>query len=174
MQSAQLLSDELVGALDARGVPFLTGGVQSTRALALSPTELLQGLARDVDARLRLAVIPLLLVHPDYAEGSHAVAAQLEGDDRLTFQCYYTAAHWLQRKYAKSLFSLLGDIPPLPDVFSSALGLTYNELVPDAALDALSRRHQQLSSEPVNWRGTYEHAAQTCLKQLALEKTWAR
>ncbi len=88
-------ADELVGALDALGVPFLAGGIQTPRTFALSRAELLLGLARNPDARVRLAVIPLLLLRPEYAEAIPGVAKQLRGDARLAFECYCTAAHWL-------------------------------------------------------------------------------
>jgi hypothetical protein len=165
-------ADELVGALDARGVPFLTGGVQSAQALALTPAELLLGLARDQDARVRLAVIPLLLVHPEYAVSALDVANQLDAEALRMFQFYYTAAYWLQRKYAERLTSLLGKTARLPELFSSTLDLSNSE--PDAALAALGRRHQDSSGEPINWHGTYEHAAQRLLKQLTLERAWAK
>ena len=29
-----------------------------------------------------------------------------------------------------------------------------------------------LSGEPLNWQGTYEHAAQTLIKQLTWERAW--
>jgi hypothetical protein len=173
LDSSAITADELVGALDALGVHFLAGGAQTARALALSPAELLLGLARDSDARMRLAVIPLLLCHPEYAEYAPSVAAQLAGDAKLTFQCYYTAAYWLQRKYAKALAKLVGAVQPLLDLFSAALEAHSDETAPDRALALLSRRHQVLSGEPINWRGTYEHAAQCLLKQLTREKLWA-
>lgn len=164
-------TDELVGALDARGVPFLTGGMQSPRALALTPDELLLGLARDTDARVQLAVIPLLLVHPEYAEVVPAVASQLEGSNQLTFRFYYTAAYFLQRKYWGELSQVIGKHQMLPDLFSFLLAIQETE--PDAALVALGKRHQTLSGEPFNWRGTYEHAAKRLLKHLELRQTWA-
>lgn len=160
-----ITSDELVGALDALGVPFLAGGIQTTRARALSNSGLLLGLARNPDARVRLAVILLLLLRPEYAEAIPGVAKQLRGDARLTFECYCTAAHWLQRKYQKPLTELVGKLKPLPDWFSAELGLA-KENDADCALEELGKRHQVLSHERLNWRGTYEHAVQALMKQV--------
>lgn len=165
-------TDELVGALDSRGVPFLTGGRETPRALALSDADLLLGLACDSDARVRLAVIPLLLVHPSTSTAARQVAMQLQGDAQLTFQFYYTAAHWLQREHHEALASLLGEVRQLPDLFSSELGLDASATEPQRALDELSKRHQVQSREYLNWRGTYEHAAQCLVKQLSREKAW--
>jgi hypothetical protein len=171
--TSPITTDELVGALDARGVPFLTGGVQTPHALALAPTELLLGLARDAEARVRLAVIPLLLSHPEYAAGVPLVTAQLTGDAKLTFQFYCAAAYWLQRKYAMRLAQLIGVRQPLPYRLTEQTEMPIPNTDPDRALAVLSQSHQVLSGEPINWRGTYEHAAQCLLKQLTREKSWA-
>lgn len=165
-------TDELVGALDARGVPILTGGLGSPRAMHLSDSDLLLGLARDPDARVRLAVIPLLLLRPECADSILGVANQLEQDARLTFECYCTAAHWLQREYEKPLRDLTGISTPLPDLFSSNLGLESSETNPERALETLAKRHQVLSQERLNWHGTYEHAVQSLIKQLTWQKSW--
>jgi hypothetical protein len=161
-----ITSDELVGALDALGVPFLAGGIQTPRALALSNSELLLGLARDPDARVALAVIPLLLIRPECADAIPGVVRQLVGDAKLTFECYCTAARWLQRKYKKQLADLVGELHPLPDWFSTELGLSSDETDARRALETLGNRHQVLSREQLNWHGTYEHAAQSVIKQL--------
>lgn len=170
--TSPITTDELVGALDALGVPFLAGGLQTPRALALSNSELLLGLASDPDSRVRLAVIPLLLLHPVCAAAAQDVATQLKGDAKLTFLCYCTAAHWLQRKYEKTLTNLMGDVQALPDWFSATLGLASNETNAERALDELGKRHQVLSHERLNWHGTYEHAVQSLIKQLTWEKAW--
>ncbi len=163
-EESPITTDELVGALDALGVPFLAGGIQTSRALALSNSELLLGLARNPDERVALAVIPLLLLRPECAEAIPGVAKQLRGDARLTFECYCTAAHWLQRKYKKPLTALVGKLKPLPDWFSAKLGLASDETEAVRALEALGRRHQVLSHEPLNW--------QALMKQLTWEKAW--
>lgn len=164
-------TDELVGAMDAHGVPFLTGGIQSPRALAIAPAELVLGLARDEDARVQLALIPLLLVHPEYAEVIPEIADRLEGNTRQTLLFYYTAAYWLQRKFQAVLDDLLGKTPLLPDLFGKLLGIF--ETAPDAALTILGEIHRTFDDEPVNWRGTYEHAARRLLRHLAAQETWA-
>lgn len=172
VETLPITTDELVGKLDALGVPFLTGGIQTPRALGLSRSQLLLGLARDPDARVRLSVIPLLLVRPEFAEEISGVAEQLDGDARLTFECYCTAAYWLQRKYEQPLADLVGETKPLSDWFSTKLGLTNGETDAARALETLGQRHRVLSREPINWKGTYEHAAQTLIKQLTWERAW--
>jgi hypothetical protein len=103
IEASPITADELVGALDALGVSFLSGGVQTPRALALLGAELLLGLARDPDERVRLSVISLLLVRPGFTEVIPGVAEQLDGDAKRTFECYCGATHGLQREHQKSL-----------------------------------------------------------------------
>jgi hypothetical protein len=52
---------QLVAALDSLGVPFLRGA--SGSAVTLEPVALLAALVASNEARLRLALIPLLLAH---------------------------------------------------------------------------------------------------------------
>ena len=73
-----ITDNTLVGELDALGIHFLTGGDACSEA-RLSPTELLSGLAASLRYAVQLAVIPLLLTRPDFAEGATASAQQLHG-----------------------------------------------------------------------------------------------
>src|SRR5262245_43754863 len=95
--------DELVGALDALDVPFLMNGVQNENALTITPAELLQGLAQSLDARVRSAIIPLLLRHPEFAHEARVAAPRVQGQPQYALECFYTAAMLLQRKYAERL-----------------------------------------------------------------------
>lgn len=67
----------LVTELNRLGVPFLTGGEPGRAAASLSPEELVVGLTTQPDARLRLALIPLLLVHPELVAVVSAVLPRL-------------------------------------------------------------------------------------------------
>ena len=58
--------DELVAELNALGVRLLTGGSTPRRTRTLPPADLLAALASNSEARLRLALIPLLLVRAEY------------------------------------------------------------------------------------------------------------
>jgi hypothetical protein len=162
---------QLVDALNLLGVSFLRGG--SGAATAVAPGELLAALAASAEARLRLALIPLLLAHPEFAVYVPTVCKQLPTAAAVTLCCYYTAAHWLQRKHHARLLATTGSVQPLPDLFGAELGLvTYTD--PDAALHALAARQQALSERVLNWFGTYEHALQTWLRQLDHDAQWNR
>ncbi len=154
----------LASALDAYDVPFLFGGTTYPRAAVL-PRELLIGLATAPEARLRAAIIPLLLRHPEFADAARAAAQELEPLPRQTLQCFYTAAMLLQRKYALRLGHLLATLHDLPDFFSRDLNVMLGAEI-ENALRAVGRRHAAFAGHAVNWVGTYEHAAQHFMKHL--------
>jgi len=177
MQDQICSAAELVGALDALDVPFLTNGAQTERALALTPAELLQGLAQSSEARVRSAIIPLLLRHPEFADGARLATARLQGQPQFTLELFYTAALLLQKKYAARLARLFGAQETLSDLFSATLQIELTNDV-EQALACVGERHTLLSGLRMNWTGGYEHAARTWLDYVEFrarrkrERTW--
>ena len=163
-QTVQVTEDELVGALDALDVPFLSGGISDARTAAMTPDELLVGLARSTDARVRSAVIPLLLRHPEFARAAKIADRNLDAEKaaRTTLECFYTAALLLQKKYAVRLAQLFGRLPDLPDLFGALLRVELTEDI-ETALKQVGERNAELRGLDLNWVGTYEHAARTWL-----------
>ncbi len=170
MKTATTVSGEqLANTLHTLGVRFLLGGQPAAKPLP--PVRLLIALAESEEARLRLALIPLFLARPEMAAHAQKAAARLSLPARHTLQCYYTAAVDLQRLHRPRITALLGEPRPLPDLFSGELSLPAPEIgAPLAHLQALAQRHQFLTDTAVNWLGTYQHAAQTWLKGLALNQ----
>ena len=167
--TAQVLSaDELVGALDALDVPFLMGGVQNETALALSAATLFQGLASASEARVRSAIIPLLLRHPEMGDDVRDASARLNGQPRETLQLFYTAAMLLQRKYAARLARLFGAQAALPDLFSQTLQIDLNKDI-EESLARVGARQAELRGLRLNWVVTFEHAACTFIKHMELQ-----
>ncbi len=153
MKYAQAVSGEqLATALYALGVNFIRGRREDgDKSLHDQPARLIAALAQSGEARLRLALIPLFLEHPEFASHVRAVAAQLAPPARLTLQCYYSAAVWLAKKYQLPI--------SLPDLFSQDLNLSPAD-DPQENLHALAARHTELSGSYVNWLATYQHAEQ--------------
>jgi hypothetical protein len=137
----------------------------------LSPPELLAGLAQHPEARIRLALIPLLLHQPHFAADVAPVAARLSQPARRTLKLFYTAAMLLQRLHAARLQTLLGPHQPLPDLFSAELGLPATDNI-QVQLKYLAARHQALTGLDANWLGTYTHAAARFLTRLEKEARW--
>jgi hypothetical protein len=165
MRNSSLTGENLANSLHALGVEFIFGGTESSETPPPNPSQLIAALAQSREARLRLALIPLFLEHPEFSAHVQAAARQVRGAARLTLQCYYSAAVWLQQKYRLRLQSLIGNQPTLTDIFGGELELQYSN-TPEENLQKLAHRHQELSGEKVNWLGTYEHAAQVWLKGL--------
>jgi hypothetical protein len=138
------------------------------------PERLLADLVRQPSARVREAVIALLLAHPEYAAAIPGALAQLSQIDQTTLRLYHTAAVLLQGEHAERLRPrLAARWRPLPDLFSDELGLprrgSHHE-----QLARLGRAHRQLSGAVVNWTGTYENVARHLVRRWELEYRWNR
>ena len=155
--TAASTGEQLANALYALGVHFIRGGMLTDELLLNQPTRLITELAQSDEARLRLALIPLFLEHPEYASRVRAAAKQLAPTARLTLQCYYSAAVWLAKKYQLETL--------LPDHFSKDLILMPGDDI-DKNLRALAERHAELSGSFVNWLATYQHAEQIWWKSV--------
>lgn len=91
------------------------------------------GLAASDEARLRLALIPLLLRHPEFAAHTSAALRKTSPDAAVTLRCYYTAAYWLQMRRRERLAAYFGPGRSLTDLFGEELSLAVHT-GPDTAL----------------------------------------
>lgn len=157
-KTAAITGDQLTSALRALDVNFILGGEKESASLHKHPARLIAALAESDEARLRLSLIPLFLEHPEFADHVRTAAVRLSSGARLTLQCYYTAAVWIERLYKPHSVSL-------PDYFSVELNL-HPGVEPEENLRTLAERHRELSGAEVNWLGTYNHAAQIWHKGL--------
>jgi hypothetical protein len=164
--------DFLVAELQARGLHYLIGPLPAPATPRLEAHQLLAELAIQQDARLRSALIPLFLQQPYLASALPAALALLSDDQQKTLKVYYTAAVLLQAEYQNQLTSSIAGWRPLPDLFSSELGV--DALGPiDARLQQLGAFHTNLAGLRANWPGTYRHAAERLINRLLLEARWA-
>ncbi|MEW5940006.1 MAG: hypothetical protein AB1750_10115 [Chloroflexota bacterium] len=160
----EITDDLLVSELWARDVPFLMGK-QITPEPLLDPATLIQSLAQSEDARVRMALIPLLLCHPEFAHEASKADERLSQPKQLYLRFYYTAAVLLQQKYSERLTKIFGRQIQLPDLFSKKLNFTLG-IDPDETLVRLGKHHQILSGERINWLETYEHSAKRLVKYM--------
>lgn len=158
---------DLAQALAALDVPFIAGAPRQQVARPPQPAVLLASLAASDEARLRLALIPLLLRRPEFARHARAALRLMPPEAVMCFKFYYTTAVRLQEKHRCRLETVLGQVALLPDLFSAELGLA-EQTDSDEALRALAMRQRDLTGRTINWLGTYEHGA-NCLLQ-ALER----
>lgn len=162
---------ELAELLHVLDLPFVWGDPQRAPDLPADLTDIVVALAGSAEARLRLALIPLFLRHPAFAQHAQTAAAQLSGDPLLLLRCYSTAAYFLQQKYETRLLALFDKQTPLPDLFSTALALPPAQTLA-SGLQTLAARHRALSGRAVNWLGTYEHGAQRFLQYCEKRQRW--
>jgi hypothetical protein len=129
-------------------------------------------MVRQPNARLRVAVIAVLLARPDYAAGAQAAVSSLPPDAAVTLMLFYTAAVRLQRELGAQLRPRLGAAwQELPDIFAVGLGLGAQSS-PGTSLTELATRHAELTGQHLNWEGTYRDTAGRLLRQWTLEALW--
>lgn len=158
----------IAASLARLGVPYLQTR-EAAEPLSLSPHSLLAALAQHSDPRVREALIPLFLRHPEYASFVPALVAQLPPEGATVLRHFYTAAVYLQRLWRTTLGIYLGEFPLLPDTFGQA---EFNLPAPDvhfgeAGLRELAKRFE--AETGYDWLSVYESAISLFLAQLRLE-----
>lgn len=166
--------ERLVAELRLLGIRYLSRQTSLQPDKVRPPEALLADLVRQPSARVRAAVIAVLLSHPEYAEALPAALEQLGPAERLTLQSFYVAAMLLQQEHADRLRPFVTRrwrwLPDLGRV-STGWGLPANG-TPCEKLAALGHEHRRRAQEKVNWTGTYEQVARQLLRQWELESRW--
>ena len=166
--------EALIAELELLGIRYLSRQSSYQAGEVRSPEELLADLVRQPHARVRTAVIALLLARPDYAEAVPAALDRLPAQDRLTLQSLYTAAVFLQREHVDRLRPLVGDRWRwLPDLLSDELGLPAVGS-PREKLRLLDCEMRYRTGATVNWMGSYEAAAKKYIRGRERDMTWSR
>ena len=168
-----LPANQLIGELNRIGVKFVVGEVSPKILNSISPRKLMAGLTTHNDARIRLALIPVLLLHPEYAIDVLDALELLDDSKKVNFKLYYTAAHLLQLAYCNQLKDLIGTCQVIPDYFSEDLNIPKEGTSQDR-LRHLAERHREITNMSVNWLGTYHHAAKRLLTRMQKEREWAK
>ena len=164
---------QLANALHSLDVDFVLSDKNNTNPLKRKPLHLITALSESDESRLRLSLIPLFLRHPEYSKYVRPATKEVSPAARLTLQCYYSAAVWLQKKYSERLAILIGKKTNLPNLFAKEL-VVPTEKDPSENLQVLAHRHQELSKKHINWLGTYEHGAQRFVIHLEKQKAWQK
>lgn len=141
----------------------------SAEPLPLEPAALIAALAQHPSPRVREALIPLFLRHPEFARDVPDVVDTLPTAAGLTLRHLYTAAVYLQRLWRGKLEMYLGALPALPDYFGhSEWGLPApEEHYGEAGLRLLAEHFEARTGD--NWLSMYQKAISLFLNQLRLE-----
>lgn len=163
--------DALARTLREYGVRYLAApagdGDQSGQGVPVAA--LLKGLASSEEARLRYAIAPLLLLHPELAPQVRAVAHDLARPAKYVLMEAYVAAVYLQRAWRTRLRRFLGEQPRLPPFWIDELGLPDPEVRHGMAGLAALRARQRRGATARH--GIYEQAAFNLFGQLVAERT---
>lgn len=179
----ELSRDAVVRRLRTYGVTYLAGAdpvvgsvKQTTGGLGLAdgdgglePNDLIAALSVSEDPRLRLALIPLFVLHPELAGNAALLADRLPADQALDLQTFYTAAVYLQAFWWTSLHLYKSELQRLPDLFSGRLGLpSVDERHGKVGLHALADSHAARSAYPFNWLASYQRTMDMLFEELKL------
>jgi hypothetical protein len=171
-RNSELDDDEaLVSRLRALGVRFLgPTPSESGKPSDLPTKELLTRLIHHSQPRMRLALIPLLILNPDLAAEISTLVRQLPNSARKELQALYTAAVYLQAFWRTRLAFYLGSFKLLPDLYSSSLQQPPGrERHGKTGLHALAAWHSKLSPFPTNRLASYNKMMDLLFEQLKME-----
>lgn len=170
------LSEEerLVAELECLGIRYLSRQTPYQAKEVRLPAELLADFIRQPTARVREAVIAVLLAYPEYAVAVPEALCRLAPPEQATLRYFYTASVLLQQLYAGQLQAIALDRwQRLPDLFSADLGVeTAGE--PRERLVKLGQTHRRKTKSAVNWAGTYESVARKLVRAWELEQKWSQ
>ena len=166
--------DSIVAELEQLDIRYLSRRSSDAGAQGRPPATLLADLMRQPSARVREAVIAVLLAHPAYAQAVPVALAQLSAPEQLALRFFYSASVLLQRQYADALRPHVAERWLwLPDLFSQELGVT-TQGTPQERLGWLGVAHRAHTRSAVNWTGTYDNVARKLLRRWSLEHRWNR
>lgn len=137
--------------------------------LPLDPAQLIAELSQNPEPRLREALIPLFLRHPEYCRYVPELVVDLPPVASERLQHMYTAAAYLQRLWLGKLEMFLGPLPLLPDYYGQSLWElpSPEEHYGEAGLRALADYFQARTGD--NWLSTYHTTMMHFLHQLRLQ-----
>ncbi len=163
--------ETLVAQLRERGITYLAPSDAVATEATPSDAALLVALVEQADARLQLALIPLLLRHPELAECVCAVVHQSNPKLSLELQTLYMAAVYLQRYWKTRLGLYLDTRTQLPDLFSRQLDLPpAEERFGKNGLYDLADAWQARSRYPFDRLAALNNVMDLFFEQLKLEK----
>jgi hypothetical protein len=166
--------DSIVAELERLDIRYLSRQGSDAGARVRPPALLLADLMRQPSARVRAAVIAVLLAHPAYAQAIPVALAQLSPSEQLALRFFYSAAVLLQRQYADTLRPYVAERWQwLPDLFSQELGVA-TQGAPHERLGRLGAAHRAYTRSAINWTGTYDNVARKLLRRWSLEHRWNR
>ena len=148
----------LIDNLRRYGIRFLASGDPDGNhaEIYLSPEEIIVRLAQSADPRLRLALVPFFILHPQEAAKVNSLVDMLDEPAKTELMMFYMAAVYLQRFWKTRLQLYLPEFPLLPDSYSHVLSLPKaDDRHGKSGLYALAERHANQSPYAFNRLASY-------------------
>lgn len=162
--------ETLVAKLREAGVSYLAPSDAAATEEVSSMAALLMAVINQADGRLKLALIPLFIRHPELAQNVPDLVEQLPPEESLDLQTYYMAAVYLQRHWKSLLRLYLGSNNLLPDLFSQSLGFPpADESFGKTGLYELADAWQARSKYPFNRLASLKQTMDLFFEQLIIE-----
>ena len=162
--------ETLVAELRQLGVTYLAPSDAVASTMLPSNDALLAAILDQSDFRLKLALIPLLIRHPDWAQTVQSLVDRLDASLALELQTLYTAAVYLQRLWKTRLGFYLTQPTLLPDLYSQTLGLpSPNERFGKTGLYELTDAWKSRSRYPFDRMASLSTVMDLFFAQLKLE-----
>jgi len=159
--------ETIVAALRDRGVRHLSPS-EARSGIVLGEDELVRSLVTSGEARLRQALIVLLLQQPRLAERIPPVCEELDREAATELKVLYTAAACLQRMWSIRLQREIPAFSMLPDLFGPELGVpSLDEIHGKLALYALADRHRATAPSARGRLAEFEGAFPMAIANLA-------
>jgi hypothetical protein len=163
--------ETLVAQLGQQGVTYLAPSDAVAREAIPSEDALLVALLEQHDSRLRLALIHLLIRHPDLAGRVSHLVDQLDPTLAVELKTLYMAAVYLQRLWKTRLGFYLDTTTLLPDLFSQQLALPpADERFGKTGLYDLAEAWQARSRYPYDRLAALHNTMDLFFEQLKLER----
>ncbi|MEK9163886.1 MAG: hypothetical protein AAB342_00870 [Chloroflexota bacterium] len=162
-------SSVLISQLASQGVRHLRSAKVTAATATLNTDALIAELARRPEPRLREALIPLFIRHPEYSEMAMQLVESLEPSASEALAHMYTAAVYLQRFWRGTLGLYLKSLTLLPNYFGEPKYKLpgENDHFGESGLRALAKLYEEKTG--YNWLSAYQSAITLLLDQLVLE-----
>lgn len=173
MEHTQILLAELAKyevAFIANAIADAEVNQASSASASLAPAELLTALCDHPEARMKMAMIALLLRQPSF--GQYVPDAFILVKNKAYFQCYATAAFYLQQLYQHELTRYFGAQPFLQNWFAALFQSAPNASA-EQGLQTVAVQQGEWVNPFTNWLGGYKHVAQRMLRHAAFIQTCA-
>ena len=102
------VEEQIVAELELLGIRYLSWQTSERATQVRVPELLLADVVRQPSARVRAAIIAILLAHPKFSDAIPAALQRSGPAEQATLRMFYTAAVLLQQTYSDRLQQALG------------------------------------------------------------------